>query len=50
MIITENGEDALAVLEAKPARLLIFDVHLPARDAIAPRNRSSAIHNGPISP
>lgn len=34
-VVTENGEEALAVLEAKPARLVIFDGHLPARDVIA---------------
>lgn len=34
-IVTENGADALAVLEAKPAKLVIFDGHLPARDVIA---------------
>lgn len=33
-VVTENGQDALAVLEAKPAQLIIFDGHLPARDVI----------------
>ncbi len=34
-IITEDGAQALALLEAKPAKLIIFDGHLPARDVIA---------------
>jgi CheY-like chemotaxis protein len=34
-VVTENGEQALAILEAKPAKLIIFDGHLPARDVIA---------------
>ena len=33
-VVTESGEDALAVLEARPAKLVIFDGHLPARDVI----------------
>lgn len=34
-IITENGAQALSLLEVKPAKLIIFDGHLPARDVIA---------------
>lgn len=34
-VVTESGEAALAILEAKPAQLIIFDGHLPARDVIA---------------
>ncbi len=34
-VVTENGEQALAILETKPAKLIIFDGHLPARDVIA---------------
>ncbi len=31
----ENGAQALELLEAKPANLIIFDGHLPARDVIS---------------
>lgn len=34
-IITENGSQTLELLEAKPAKLIIFDAHLPARDVIS---------------